>query len=40
MKSAVWYGKHDLRVEQRPVPEPGPGEVLIQVKACVKIAKG
>lgn len=34
MKSAVWYGKHDLRVEQRPVPEPGPGEVLIQVKAC------
>lgn len=34
MKSAVFYGKHDLRVVEYPVWEPGPEEVLIQVKAC------
>lgn len=34
MKSAVFYGKHDLRIEQRTTPEPGSKEVLIQVKAC------
>ncbi len=34
MKSAVFYGKHDLRVEEREIPEVGPQEVLIQVKAC------
>lgn len=34
MKSAVFYGKHDLRVEQSSTPAPGPKEVLIQVKAC------
>lgn len=34
MKSAVFYGRHDLRVEETAVPKPGPGEVLIQVKAC------
>ncbi len=34
MRSAVFYGTHDLRVEERQTPVPGPGEVLIQVKAC------
>lgn len=34
MKSAVFYGKHDLRVEEREIPQVGPEEVLIQVKAC------
>lgn len=34
MKSAVFYGKHDLRVEESIVPKPGPAEVLIQVMAC------
>lgn len=34
MKSAVFYGRHDLRVEQSVKPQPGPKEVLIQVKAC------
>ena len=34
MKSAVFYGKHDLRVEERPVPQPGRGEVLLRVMAC------
>ena len=34
MKCAVFYGKHDLRVEERPVPVLGPKDVLVQVKAC------
>lgn len=34
MKSAVFYGKHDLRIEDTKMPEAGPGDVLIQVKAC------
>lgn len=34
MKSAVFYGKHDLRVEEREMPSLGPEDVLIQVKAC------
>ncbi len=34
MKSAVFYGKHDLRLEEYEKPVPGPKDVLIQVKAC------
>lgn len=34
MKSAVFYGRHDLRIEERDIPRPGPAEVLIQVRAC------
>jgi L-iditol 2-dehydrogenase len=35
MKAAVLYGEGDLRlVEDYPVPQPGPGEVLIEVGAC------
>lgn len=34
MNSAVFYGRHDLRVEQSDTPVPGSGEVQIQVKAC------
>lgn len=34
MRSAVFYGKHDLRVEEHAVPAVGPQDVLIQVKAC------
>lgn len=34
MKSAVFYGRHDLRVEESPMPKVGPEDVLIQVKAC------
>ena len=33
MKAAVLYGPEDLRVEERPRPEPGPGEVLVRVAA-------
>ena len=34
MKAAVFYGKHDLRVKDQPVPVPGAGQVQIQVRAC------
>lgn len=34
MRSAVFYGKHDLRVEDTAKPSVGEHDVLIQVKAC------
>jgi L-iditol 2-dehydrogenase len=33
MRVSVLYGIHDVRTEDRPVPEPGPGEVLIRVQS-------
>lgn len=34
MKSAVFYGKHDLRIEELQKPSPKDREVLIKVMAC------
>lgn len=35
MKALVLYGKNDFRVvNDKPVPKPGPGEVLVKVAAC------
>ena len=34
MKAAVFYGPGDLRLEERPVPKVGPGQVLVRVAAC------
>ena len=34
MKSAVFYGKHDLRIVDSPMPAVGEEEVLIEIKAC------
>ena len=34
MRSAVFYGKHDLRIEEHELPKLGPKDVMIQVKAC------
>lgn len=34
MKSAVFYEKHNLVIEDIPMPEVGPDDVLIRVKAC------
>lgn len=31
--SAVLYATHDLRIEDRPIPEPGPHEVLVNIRA-------
>jgi 2-desacetyl-2-hydroxyethyl bacteriochlorophyllide A dehydrogenase len=33
MRAVVQHGPKDLRVEERAVPEPGPGEVLVRVRA-------
>ncbi|GAA1895489.1 NAD(P)-dependent alcohol dehydrogenase [Streptomyces durmitorensis] len=32
-RAAVLHGPKDLRVEERPVPAPGPGEVLVRIAA-------
>ncbi len=34
MLMAVLYGPGDLRLEERPIPEPGPGEVVARVRAA------
>lgn len=34
MLAAVLYNFNDLRLDEVPVPEPGPGEVVVKVKAC------
>jgi 2-desacetyl-2-hydroxyethyl bacteriochlorophyllide A dehydrogenase len=34
LKAAVLYGKGDIRLATPPDPRPGPGEVLIRVRAC------
>ena len=34
MTAAVLHGPNDLRLQQVPVPEPGPEEVLLKVQAC------
>lgn len=34
MQAAVYRGRDDVRLEELPVPEPGPGEVLLRVAAC------
>ncbi|EFH87976.1 alcohol dehydrogenase catalytic domain-containing protein [Ktedonobacter racemifer] len=34
MLAAMFYAPGDLRLEERPIPQPGPGEVLLQVAAA------
>ncbi|MDX9826564.1 MAG: alcohol dehydrogenase catalytic domain-containing protein [Spirochaetia bacterium] len=34
MRAAVLHDWNDIRMVQRPVPSPGPGEVLIKVESC------
>ena len=33
MRALVYYGPHDMREEQIPTPQPGPGEALVKVAA-------
>ncbi len=35
MRAAILYGKEDVRLESIPVPEPGPGELLVRVRAAL-----
>ncbi|HZR42087.1 MAG TPA: alcohol dehydrogenase catalytic domain-containing protein [Ktedonobacteraceae bacterium] len=32
-QAAVLYAPHDIRIEERPMPKPGPQEVLVEVSA-------
>lgn len=34
MKAAVWHEAGDVRIEQVPLPDPAPGEVLLKVVVC------
>ena len=34
MKAAVYRGQNDMRIESVPVPEIGPGEILVKVHTC------
>jgi L-iditol 2-dehydrogenase len=34
VRTAVYHGAGEVRLEQRPVPVPGPGEVLVEMRAC------
>ena len=34
MPAAVYHGKGEIAVEDRPVPDPGPGQVLVEVSHC------
>jgi L-iditol 2-dehydrogenase len=34
MKCLAWYGKGDVRLEERPIPAPESGEVLVKVAYC------
>ncbi len=34
MRAAVLYGRDDLRLEERPRPTAGPGEIVVRVRRC------
>ena len=34
MNAAQYYGKRDVRVQEVPLPEPGPGQALVSVERC------
>jgi L-iditol 2-dehydrogenase len=34
MKVALWYNNADIRIEEVPMPSPGPEEMLVKVHAC------
>jgi L-iditol 2-dehydrogenase len=33
MRVAMWYNNRDVRIEEKPVPEIGPGELLVRIEA-------
>ena len=34
MRAAVYLADGEVRIEERPIPRPGPGEVLVAMRAC------
>jgi L-iditol 2-dehydrogenase len=35
MRAVIFHGPRDIRLEERPVPEPGPGEIVVKVGAAL-----
>ena len=35
MRAVIFHGPRDIRLEERPVPEPGPGEVVVKAGAAL-----
>lgn len=35
MKAVIYHGPRDIRLEERPIPSPGPGEVLVKTGAAL-----
>ncbi|MDE2512102.1 MAG: alcohol dehydrogenase catalytic domain-containing protein, partial [Elusimicrobia bacterium] len=35
MRAVIYHGPRDVRLEERPVPDPGPGEVVVKVGAAL-----
>ncbi|MDP8262039.1 MAG: alcohol dehydrogenase catalytic domain-containing protein [Candidatus Ancaeobacter aquaticus] len=34
MRAAVYYNNKDIRIEEKPIPEIGPDEILMKIEAC------
>jgi threonine dehydrogenase-like Zn-dependent dehydrogenase len=34
MKAAVFYGKEDVRIEERPMPKPGANQLMVKIDYC------
>ena len=34
MKAAVYYGPGDVRIEDRPIPVPGPNQLVVKMDYC------
>ncbi len=34
MRVAAWYSNRDVRLEEMPIPQIGPGEILVRIEAC------
>lgn len=34
MRAARYHGQRDIRVEEIPIPQPGPGECLVEIEWC------
>ena len=39
-KAAVMHGTHDVRLEDVPIPGPGPKEVMVEIRASLVIDLG
>ena len=35
MRAVIYHGPRDIRLEERPIPEPGPGEVVVKAGAAL-----